>query len=195
MAKYGFTTAIPYGNDMVEVTGAEYCEWEDALEKVGDDTNGLNWATYDFLLDKGYLVSEPLLPRPSAIAQERAETKRTKESKGKIGAVEQRLSEVVESPGIRGIPDGLNYVSGESREPVWTQSRILAEQRKVLAEREKILVTKEKALEQKVSVQQILEVERAKGNAPHTPSEVFYIIAGVLVIAMVLLFAVGLYST
>jgi len=168
MAKYGFSTAIPYGTDIFEVTGTEFCEWEDALEKADGDSDAMEWATYDFLINNGYLVSAPTCERPS----ERGKSERNKKGKGKNSTKEGTTPTGtkpvgVMSPGIRGVPDGFDLISGESREPIWTQSRILTERDKLLKEREKILDIKEKALNQKVVEQQL--VERFAGKQKNPP--------------------------
>jgi hypothetical protein len=127
MANYGFSTTIPYGVENFEMTGTEYCEWEDALEAAGDDFDAKEWATFDFLISKGYLVTAPKTPRPD---------------KGK-----PKTTTVTVKPLV---------ISGESREPTWTQSRILSERDKLLKERERITRLKEEALEAKIREQRWL---------------------------------------
>lgn len=178
MAKYGFSTAIPYGTDLFEFTGVEYCEWEDALERAEDSDAGREWATYDFLFEKGYFVQEPKIPRPQPAAPRPKQEKKNGDNGGVV------------SPGIRDVP---NLITGDAREPVWTQSRILLERDKLLKEREKILTIKEKALAQKVLEQQILE--RVRGENTKSTSEVFYTVAGAFIIISILIFAVILYSS
>lgn len=127
MANYGFSATVPYGNENYEMTGTEFCEWEDALEAVGDDFNAKEWATFDFLISKGYIVTAPKHPRP-----ERGKPKTTT---------------VTVQPLV---------VSGETREQPWTQSRILTERGKLLREREQIASLKEEALQAKIREQQWL---------------------------------------
>ena len=117
-----FSTTIFYGTESYEVTGVEYCEWED---KIGGltDINAMAWVTYDFLMDKGYLVAEPKEPRPHSPP-----------TTANMGTPVTAL--------------GANI--GASREPVWSQSRILNERAKLLKEREKILDIRERALEKKI---------------------------------------------
>lgn len=153
MAKYGFSTAIPYGTDIFEVTGTEFCEWEDALEKCNGDSLATEWATYDVLINNGYLVSQPTEARP---VPEAPETKQGK-TKASGQSTKSKTQEGDSSPGIRDIPDGFNIIDGRSREPVWTQSRILSERDKLLKERERIHELKEKALEQKILEQQLID--------------------------------------
>lgn len=163
MAKYGFSTAIPYGTDIFEVDGIEYCQWEDALERAGNDPIAMEWATYDVLIDNGYLVSAPSGERPATGGNKTAKgTKTTPKNKSSGSGL---VGGAVGSPGIRGVPDGFNLVEGNTREPVWTQSRILIERDKLLKERERIQEIKEKKLEQKIIEQQLLERYKQKERA------------------------------
>lgn len=153
MAKYGFSTTIPYGSEMYEVTGEEYCEWEDALEKVGGSGPASEWATFDVLINNGYFVEKPKSERPA------------------VGNPEV-LAGTSRKPGKAKKDASAAVISGESREPVWTQSRILAERDKLLTQREKITTLKEKALSTKISSQQFDEqirlVEKTGGEWDNT---------------------------
>lgn len=187
MAKYGFSTTIPYGSDLFEVTGVEYCQWEDALEGIDEgDNNAIEWATYDVLMNNGYLVSEPDGKRPNTEKNEKT-TKTTKTAKTKRGGGEN----VVDTASlVTGEP---KLVSGETREPVWTQSRILAERDKLLREREKIFNLKEKALTQKIVEQQVYErlVQEEKADS-YTIKDYAAILFGLAVIIIFGLFFIAI---
>jgi len=163
MGKYGFSTAIPYGTDIFEVTGTEFCEWEDALEKANSEPNAMEWATYDVLINNGYFVSQPKNPRPTEAEKEKA--KEDKEERDR-------------NPGIR---DGLNLISGNTREPVWTQSRILTERDKLVKEKERILELKQAAFDRKLSKARAGAIYDKDGR-PFTRVDYGYAIFGVLVI-------------
>lgn len=187
MAKYGFSTTIPYGTEMFEVTGVEYCEWEDGLESVDDtDINGIEWVTYDFLINNGYFVSKPKNERP--ITAEQAEQAKPKKLANK-GKTKTETTTKSRNPGATAQAEAFDnsistLVSGATREPVWTQSRIFAERDKLLREREKITSIKEKALGQKIIEQQIIERFRAE---PQTSGTDFAsIVAVILVILMIM---------
>lgn len=196
MAKYGFSTTIPYGSDLFEVTGVEFCEWEDALEKCPEgDTNAMAWATYDVLMNNGYLVSQPTGERPITEPEEKAKPKgRAAGSKRKVKAA---AAATTRNPGLLPANDGfdavLNYVAGETREPIWTQSRILTERDRLLREREKIAAIKEKALNQKILEQQILE--RAKQTEAHSSADMGYILGGIVIVAFVIVLGALIYSS
>jgi hypothetical protein len=191
MGKYGFSTAIPYGTDIFEVTGTEYCEWEDALERANGDSDAMEWNTYDFLINNGYLVSAPSSERPA--------TGGDKEKSGSKGSPKNKPSGsdlvggAVSSPGILGVPDGFTLIEGNTREPTWTQSRILAERDKLLKERERIQEIKEKKLEQKIVEQQLLErlKQKERGSPLSFGSfmSAFYIGIAVFFIMIVMLVA------
>ena len=175
---YGFSTAIPYGTDIFEVTGTEYCEWEDALEKAGSDSNAMEWATYDFLIGNGYFVSQPKGDRPKA--GEKASKKADKKA-------ETLKPQGVMSPGIRGVPDGFDsIIECATREPVWTQSRIFQERDKLLREREKIQVMKEKALDQKIVEQQLLERLKLQERGSPSLTMTARILGGVFILMLLI---------
>ena len=189
MGKYGFSTAIPYGTDIFEVTGTEYCEWEDALERANGDSDAMEWNTYDFLINNGYLVSAPSSERPA--------TGGDKEKSGSKGSPKNKSSGsglvggAVSSPGIRGVPDGFTLIEGNTREPTWTQSRILTERDKLLKERERIQEIKEKKLEQKIIEQQLLERYKQKERTSTSGiGQSFYIAIGVGVVMLLLFIAI-----
>lgn len=187
---YGFSTAIPYGTDIFEVTGTEYCEWEDALEKAGSDSNAMEWATYDFLINNGYFVSTPSGARPKPEGDAGVSgTKGKKVTAETTGGSAGVRPVAVTRPGIRGVPDGFdNLVSGYTREPVWTQSRIFQERDRLLREREKIQQAKEKALEQKIVEQQLLEILYSKPkNFPTTQSAVYFLCGLGLLMALIMI--------
>lgn len=192
MANYGFSTTIPYGTDLHEVTGIEYCAWEDALDKAGDDTNAMEWATFDTLISFGYFVSQPKVERPITEEQKAAEpkgkAKRTR--KGAAAATSRIPGPVVEETDDITYDNTLtNLVTGASREPVWTQSRILTERDKLLREREKITTIKEKALAQKILEMQILKripVEVTSGV------DILYLVTGGVFVFMVFVFLFAL---
>ena len=188
MAKYGFSTAIPYGTDIFEVTGVEYCEWEDALEKCNGDSLAMEWATYDVLINNGYLVSQPTEERP---APEAPETTKRGKKKAAGQTTKSRTQAGDSSPGFRDIPDGFNVIDGRSREPVWTQSRILSERDKLLKERERIHALKEQALEHKIIKQQIYERVKAQEEAKSktAPLDWAYIAGGVVVTLFIFMIA------
>lgn len=192
MAKYGFSTTVPYGTDLFEVTGTEYCEWEDALEKTDGDSNAMEWATYDFLINNGYLVSAPTSERPKPKGKQGVQSKTTgakgKASQSDIDEAERARTRGVASPGIRGVPDGFDLISGESREPTWTQSRILTERDKLLKERERIFELKEKALNQKIIEQQLIDKYKPK-QPDDMGNQVFYTSVGI--VTVVILFYLG----
>lgn len=172
MAKYGFSAAIPYGSDIFEVTGTEYCEWEEALEKAGDDPNAMEWATYDFLIRNGYFVNAP--------KSERTQTVEVADESKPNGVNSQ----------TRRIPDEFGqFIEGASREPTWTQSRILTERDKLLREREKIQTLKEKALEKKIIEQQLTErMKKQEKVSPIESLSTLTKVAGWVFILMLLLF-------
>lgn len=135
MSKIGYVATIPYQGKSYEVTGVEFCEWEDILLDSKGDENIKEQLTYEFLFENGYFVSKP---------------KQIKIKKTKNGLTDGTDS--VESP-TDGKKDGKkddNTVSGNHREPAWTPSKILAEKKKLIAEREKILKLKETAFDKKV---------------------------------------------
>lgn len=155
MAKYGFSTAIPYGTDIFEVTGVEYCEWEDALEKCDGNSLAMEWATYDVLINNGYFVSEPKEPRPAPVetgTKENVVVLKPLAGEGQTNKDRSPPGGFV-NPGIRDVPDGFTLISGDSREPAWSQSRILIERDKLLKERERIASLKEEALQARINRQ------------------------------------------
>lgn len=133
MAKlpYGMATAVPYDKELYEVTGVEYCAWEDALEACGDDEDAKQWATFDLLMGLGHFVSQPKCERP------------TKAEGIPRDAAEQQTAV---NPGVRDLP----YTT-IARDESWTQAKILTERNKLVTEREKILKIKEEALKKKVT--------------------------------------------
>lgn len=180
MANYGFSSAIPYGTDMFEVTGVELCEWEDALENAGDDSIAREWVTYDFLINNGYFVSAPSDVRPTAGGDKKTGTESQKSS-SKTGRV-VLTPEVVASPGIRGVPDDYNLIEGKTREPIWTQARILSEREKLLRERERIFELKRKSLNEKI----INHMESVKRLRKSNPEDAVNRIIGTAVILFVI---------
>lgn len=151
MANYGFSTTVPYGTDLFEVTGTEYLEWQEALEGCDEgDTNAMDWVTYDFLIRNGYFVKAPAIERPKSEAEG--------EDKGKVKLeteFERRLRLGAEggSVGFRE-SQGERVISGEAREPAWTPSKILSERDKLLRERERAAKLKEEALQARIRDQQ-----------------------------------------
>lgn len=143
--KYGMSATIPYGIDSFEVTGIEYCAWEDSLEKCNDGA-GKEWATYDFLISLGHFVSKPKSARPSG------ETAAKPKAKAAV------------NPGIRDVFRPAQTFSGEAREPEWTQSKILTERGKLLTEREKIHGIKDEALQAKIREQAWIDQCRKQVN-------------------------------
>jgi len=58
----GIGISIPYGTELYEVSGVEFCEWEDKLDlsaKYPDEALAADWITYRYLNSLGYTVSEP----------------------------------------------------------------------------------------------------------------------------------------
>jgi hypothetical protein len=137
-----------YGDKEYDVTGVEYCEWEDKVKLNPDDPVHAEWCAYDVLIGAGYFISPPTMPRPT--------------KKGKAG---EPATEYILPASYA--PNATN-VSGEAREPLWTQSRILLERDKLLKEREKMLDIKESALKQKINETQILINQVAKPPASST---------------------------
>jgi len=138
--------AIPYGLDIFEVDDSIMSEWGDALERVGSDSNAMEWATYDVLIGNGYFVSQPKEPRPA--------------NPDPAKVLEERERARNEDPGFRDLPH--NYPPDSSREPLWTQSRILAERDKLLREREKVAKLKEDALQAKIKQMQWANIQKAQ---------------------------------
>jgi len=182
MAKYGFTTTIPYGKDLFEVTGMEYCQWEDALESVDEtDTNAADWATYDVLMNNGYLVSQPKEGRP--VIGKTIETK----AEGKTKVKGKAKAKATVNPVLDIDTTGFGIVSGETREPAWTPSRILAERTRLLKEREVIAKLKDNALTRKI--QNFRDEQRQVANPTNVyndGSEAFYTAVGVIVVLVIL---------
>lgn len=130
------TNGVPYGKDMFDVDGLEFCQWEDMMDTTGGDPVAIQWGTYDFLIGLGYFISEPSVPRP--------DTNIPANTAGRAGDTD------VMSPGFRDSLTSLQTVASSTREPIWTQSKILAERDKLLKEREKMLNIKEAALQRKI---------------------------------------------
>ena len=124
MARLGYVATIPYQGEKFEVTGVEFCEWEDTLRDYKTDEEQENF-TYEFLLENGYFVSRP---KPKS------------ERHGIRDVTEETENETKPAP-VR---------TANNREKDWTPSKILAEKKKLLIEREKILKLKEDTFNKKV---------------------------------------------
>lgn len=162
------TNNVPYGKEMYEVEGLEFCEWEDMMDTTGGDPVAIQWVTYDFLIGLGYFVSEPSSPRP-VVSSAPADT-----------AGVSRKAKVVDtdvmSPGFRDSLTNLETVASAAREPIWTQSKILAERAKLLKEREQMLSIKEAALQKKI--------ENSKSKESGTSFLGWVLVLGLLGIAL-----------
>ena len=169
MGKRGFNTTIPYGTDLHEVTQLEYDAWDNAIGACDGSPEGVEWATYDILIGQGYFVSKPTCKRPSAEEQKEQGTSRT--------------------PGFTGQNYGGQF-NGETGawEPVWTQSRILAERDKLLKQQEKILATREKAFAQKVLEQRLSENARNGSTEMDSTNMAYAVLGGLLILIILYLF-------
>lgn len=119
-------TSIVYQNELYDVDGIEYCEWEDSLDKVVGTTEeeqkaSYDWITYRFLISKGIFVSEPTSAEPVG---EPAETAPKHEYTW---------------------PD-----TSIPREDKWTQHRLYLEREKLLKAKELWLRQEEAAFYQKL---------------------------------------------
>lgn len=128
MANYGFSAHIPYGTESFPVDGVQYCEWEDSIEKCKTDEE-VEWATYDYLISRGYFVSKPKSTKPATA--------------GRPAGVVTGYETI---PPIE-TPRETAYIAPE---PAWTPSKILAERDKLLRERERIQAVKEQAFHAKM---------------------------------------------
>jgi hypothetical protein len=71
--KIGMVSSIPYGRDVYELSGVEYCELEDRLEAIAeDDTEGYERVVCQFLREHGYEVEAPESIKPERKAKGRA---------------------------------------------------------------------------------------------------------------------------
>lgn len=160
MGKSGFTTTIPYGNELHEVTALEYEAWNDALLACDGSSDAMEWATYDLLTSQGYFISKPKCNRPILV-----DTRGTNQNSG----------------------FGSNVSGGEFNgqsgvwEPEWTQSRLLSERAKLLKERENLFNVRKQALDEKI----IAHMEAVK-NLRTDPSERVNQIIGFIIIFMVI---------
>jgi hypothetical protein len=117
-----------YGVDIITLG-----DYQDAVGRIADVEsktiediqNEEDWITYHFLMDRGFLVSEPMMPDPNKPQEDGKETK----YKGVV---------------TRDYPHPLDVI--DVREETWTQARILNERAKLLNERERFLSRKEKEL-------------------------------------------------
>jgi hypothetical protein len=122
--------SILYNKEMYELDNIlQYDEYQDLLNGITGETNeeqdaSYEWITYKFLMNHGYLVSEPKMPDPTKAPE--SKTKSKPKSKSKV--IEPRVN----------IP-----------EPEWTPSKLLQAQSKILKEQARFLKEKEKAHEKR----------------------------------------------
>lgn len=150
--KFAFATTIPYKNEFIEVSGEEYVAWEDVTEKLPpENVAAFEWATFDFLIKNGHMVTKPDRERPKTTTTippidtgQRTKKAGKRERQGGIG--------------YKGYGDGFH----ES----WSQNRILNERAKLLREQEKWMRSKQEAIE---AAQKDLEWRRLHGEIRVTP--------------------------